>query len=71
MPSKKQVITNYSNINAYTKIKIDSDIEKVTKAILRLEDYIFHFQDTLEDKKEELAEQKELLNRLTDLKRFN
>ena len=70
MPSKKPIV-NYSNINAYTKIKIDSDIEKVTKAILRLEDYIFHFQDTLEDKKEELAEQKELLNRLTDLKRFN
>ena len=71
MPSKNKVITNYSNVTAYTKSKIDNDIEKVTKAILRLEDYIFHFQDTLEDKKEELAEQKELLNRLTDLKRFN
>ena len=34
MPSKKQVITNYSNINAYTKIKIDSDIEKGRRNIL-------------------------------------
>ena len=62
MPSKKPIV-NYSNINAYTKIKIDSDIEKVSKAILRLEDYIFHFQDTLENKKEELAEQKESSHR--------
>ena len=71
MPSKKQVITNYSNINAYTKIKIDSDIEKVTKVILRLEDFIFNYKDKLEENQEELAEQKELLNKLTDLKRFN
>jgi hypothetical protein len=71
MPSKKQVITNYSNINAYTKIKIDSDIEKVTKVILRLEDFIFNYKDKLDEKQEELAEQKELLNKLTDLKRFN
>ena len=71
MPSKKQVITNYSNVTAYTKSKIDNDIEKVTKAILRLEDYIFNYKDKLDEKQEELAEQKELLNRLTDLKRFN
>ena len=71
MPSKKQVITNYSNVTAYTKSKIDNDIEKVSKAILRLEDYIFNYKDKLQDKQEELAEQKELLNRLTDLKRFN
>ena len=70
MPSKKQVITNYSNVTAYTKSKIDNDIEKVSKAILRLEDYIFNYKDKLQDKQEELAEQKELLNRLTDLKRL-
>ena len=71
MKSKKQVVTNYSNINDYTRNKIDLDIEKVSKVITRLEDYIFHFQDTLENKKEELAEQKELLNKLNNLKRFN
>ena len=70
MPSKKPIV-NYSNTNAYTKIKIDSDIEKVTKAILRLEDFIFNYKDKLDEKQEELNEQKELLNRLTDLKRFN
>ena len=67
----KKIITNYSNVTAYTKSKIDSDIEKVTKVILRLEDFIFNYKDKLQDKQEELAEQKELLNRLTDLKRFN
>jgi tRNA A37 threonylcarbamoyladenosine modification protein TsaB len=70
MPSKKPIV-NYSNINVYTKSKIDSDIEKVTKVILRLEDFIFNYKDKLQDKQEELAEQKELLNKLTDLKRFN
>ena len=70
MPSKKTIV-NYSNINAYTKIKIDSDIEKVTKVILRLEDFIFNYKDKLEEKQEELNEQKELLNKLTDLRRFN
>jgi hypothetical protein len=67
----KKIITNYSNVTAYTKSKIDSDIEKVSKAILRLEDFIFNYKDKLQDKQEELAEQKELLNKLTDLKRFN
>ena len=58
MPSKNKVITNYSNVTAYTKSKIDNDIEKVTKAILRPEDYIFHFQDTLEDKKRRVSRTK-------------
>ena len=70
MKSKK-IITNYSNINDYTRNKIDLDIDKVNKAISVLEDFIFHFQDTLENKKEELAEKKELLNKLNNLKRFN
>ena len=71
MKSKKQVIINYSNVNEYTRNKIDLDIEKVNKIIDRLEDWIFHYQDTLADKKEELVVQKELLNKLINLKRFN
>ena len=70
MKSKK-IVTNYSNINEYTRNKIDSDIDKVNKIIDRLEDWIFHYQDTLADKKEELVVQKELLNKLVNLKRFN
>ena len=67
----KKIVVNYSNINEYTRNKIDSDIDKVSKVITRLEDYIFHYQDTLDEKNEELVEQKELLNKLINLKRFN
>ena len=70
MKSKK-IVTNYSNINEYTRNKIDLDIEKVNKSISVLEDFIFHFQDKLDEKNEELVEQKELLNKLINLKRFN
>jgi hypothetical protein len=70
MKSKK-IVVNYSNINEYTRNKIDSDIDKVNKAISVLEDFIFHFQDKLDEKNEELAEQKELLNKLNNLKRFD
>ena len=62
MKSKK-IVTNYSNINEYTRNKIDLDIDKVNKSISVLEDFIFHFQDKLDEKNEELAEQKELLNK--------
>lgn len=70
MKSKK-IVTNYSNINEYTRNKIDLDIDKVNNAISVLEDFIFHFQDKLDEKNEELVEQKELLNKLNNLKRFN
>jgi hypothetical protein len=70
MKSKK-IVVNYSNINEYTKSKLDLDIDKVSKAISVLEEFIFHFQYKLDDKKKELAEQKELLNKLNNLKRFN
>ena len=70
MKSKK-IVTNYSNVTEYTRNKIDLDIDKVNKIIDRLEDWIFHYQDTLSDKKEELVQQKELLNKLINLKRFN
>ena len=70
MKSKK-IVVNYSNINEYTRNKIDSDIDKVNKAISVLEDFIFHFQDKLDEINEELVEQKELLNKLNNLKRFN
>ena len=69
--SKKQVTINYSTVNEYTRNKIDLDIDKVNKSILVLEDFIFHFQDKLDQKNEELVEQKELLNKLINLKRFN
>ena len=52
MKSKK-IVTNYNNVNEYTRNKIDLDIDKVNKIIDRLEDWIFHYQDTLADKKEE------------------
>ena len=67
----KKIVTNYSNVTEYTRNKIDLDIEKVNKSILVLEDFIFHFQDKLDEKNEELVEQKELLNKLINLKRFN
>ena len=70
MKSKK-IVVNYSNINEYTRNKIDSDIDKVNKCISNLEDFIFNYQDKLRDKQEELVEQKELLNKLNNLKRFN
>lgn len=70
MKSKK-IVTNYSNVTEYTRNKIDLDIEKVNKSILVLEDFIFHFQDKLDEKNEELVGQKELLNKLINLKRFN
>ena len=70
MKSKK-IVTNYSNVTEYTRNKIDLDIEKVNKSILVLEDFIIHFQDKLDEKNEELVEQKELLNKLINLKRFN
>ena len=70
MKSKK-IVTNYSNVTEYTRNKIDLDIEKVNKSISVLEDFIFHFQDKLDQKNEELVEQKELLNKLINLKRFN
>jgi hypothetical protein len=67
----KKIVVNYSNINEYTRNKIDSDIDKVSKCISVLEDFIFNYQDKLADKQEELVEQKELLNKLNNLKRFN
>ena len=70
MKSKK-IVTNYSNVTEYARNKIDLDIDKVNKSISVLEDFIFHFQDKLDEKNEELFEQKELLNKLINLKRFN
>jgi hypothetical protein len=70
MKSKK-VVVNYSNINQYTRNKNYSDIDKDHKANTVLEYFIFHFQDKLDEINEELVEQKELLNKLNNLKRFN
>jgi len=70
MKSKK-IIVDYNNVKEYTENKIDLDIDKVNKAISVHEDSIFHFQDKLDEKNLELTEQKELLNKLNNLKRFN
>ena len=56
---------NHSNINEYTKDKLDN--EYTSKSISTLEDFIFNYQDKLDEKKQEL----ELLNKLNNLKRFN
>ncbi len=63
MKSKK-IVVDYNNVKEYTENKLDLDIDKVSKAILKLEDFIFNYQDKLD-------EQKELLNKLNNLKRFN
>ena len=70
MKSKK-IVVDYNNVKEYTGNIIDLDIDKVTKAMLQLEYFRFNYQDKLDEKKEELTEQKELLNKLNNLKRFN
>ena len=55
--NNKKIVVNYNNINEYTGNKIDLDIDKINKIILKLE--------------EKLGEQKVLLLRLNNLKRIN
>ena len=55
--NNKKIIVNYNNINEYTGNKIDLDIDKINKIILKLE--------------EKLGEQKILLLRLNNFKRLN
>jgi hypothetical protein len=55
----RKITISYSNTKEHTKDKLDLDIDKVNKSISILE------------KKEEITEQKELLNKLNNLKRFD
>ena len=44
MKSKK-IVVDYNNVKEYTKNKLDLDIDKVSKSISNLEDFIFNYQD--------------------------
>jgi len=70
MKSKKIVI-DYDNVKEYTENKIDLDIDKVSKAISVLEDFIDNQHYILNWKKNELIGKKELLDKLNNLKKFN
>ena len=70
MKSKK-IVVNYNNVNEYIKDKLDLDIDKVSKAISVLEDFISNYHYILNEKKNELLGKKELLDKLNNLKRFN
>ena len=70
MKSKKIVI-DYDNVKEYTENKIDLDIDKVSKAISVLEDFIENHHFILNWKKNELIGKKELLDKLNNLKKFN
>ena len=70
MKSKKIVI-DYDNVKEYTKNKIELDIDKVSKAISVLEDFIENHHFILNQKKNELLGKEELLDKLNNLKKFN
>ena len=70
MKSKK-IVVDYDNVKEYTENKIDLDIDKVSKDISTLEDFISNHHYILNQKKNELIGKKELLDKLNNLKRFN
>ncbi len=70
MKSKK-IVVDYDNVKEYTENKIDLDIDKVSKAISVLEDFIENHHYILNQKKNELIGQELLLDKLNNLKRFN
>ena len=70
MKSKK-IIVDYNNVKEYTENKLDLDIDKVSKSISVLEDFISNYHYILNEKKNELLGKKELLDKLNNLKRFN
>jgi len=70
MKSKK-IVVDYDNVKEYTENKIDLDIDKVSKAISVLEDFIENHHYILNWKKNELIGQELLLDKLNNLKRFN
>ena len=69
MKTNKKIVVNYNNVNEYTKNKLDLDIDKISKVISILEEYIYLFHYKLDAKKQELLEKKDLLNKLNKLKK--
>ena len=58
MKSKK-IIVDYNNVKEYTENKLDLDIDKVSKSISVLEDFISNYHYILNEKKNELLGKKE------------
>ena len=57
-------------INQYTRDKLDIDISKTEKAIVKLEKVILNHDEELQFKKQELEELKIELTQLNDLKNY-
>jgi len=70
MKSKK-IVVDYDNIKDYIENKIDLDIDKVSKDISVLEDFIENHHYILNWKKNELFGKQLLLDKLNNLKRSN
>ena len=64
------VPTKVITINQYTKEKLDIDISKTEKAIVKLEKVILNHDEELQFKKQELEELKIELTQLNDLKNY-
>ena len=64
------VPTKVITINQYTRDKLDIDISKTEKAIVKLEKVILNHDDELKMKQIELEELKVELTQLNDLKNY-
>ena len=64
------VPTKVITINQYTKEKLDIDISKTEKAIVKLEKLILNHDEELQFKKQELEEFKIELTNLSNLKNY-
>ena len=62
--------TKVIDINTYTKEKLDIDISKTEKAIVKLEKVILNHDDQLKLTQNELNELKVELTQLTNLKNY-
>ena len=62
--------TKVITINQYTRDKLDIDITKTEKAIVKLEKVILNHDDELKSKQNELNELKVELTQLNDLKNY-
>ena len=62
--------TKVIDINTYTRDKLDIDISKTEKAIVKLEKLILNHDEELQFKKQELEELKIELTNLSNLKNY-
>ena len=62
--------TKVITINQYTRDKLDIDISKTEKAIVKLEKVILNHDEELQFKKQELEELKVELTNLSNLKNY-